>query len=104
MCGHCSENAARRLPPLPGMSSAEDATAKDCIRCGGRALYSVSAVVPGDPMAPSRSRRAIAHEQPAWTCLSCGHLEPHERRSPSRIAKLAVAAEDKPCSEFSRDA
>jgi hypothetical protein len=45
------------------------------------------AIVPGDPVAPRGSRRAVAHHQPAWSCVSCGHLEAEERRlvrSPER--------------------
>jgi hypothetical protein len=59
----------------------ETKTAKTCSRCGGRAMYLPDAVVPGDPVAPRGSRRATAHAQPAWQCLSCGHLEPEERRA-----------------------
>jgi hypothetical protein len=54
---------------------------KDCPRCGGRALYWRNAIVPGDPLVPRGSSRAIAHPQPAWTCISCGHMDPHERRA-----------------------
>ena len=68
------------------MPTSEEHTTKDCARCGGRALYWQTAVVPGDPMAPPRSSRAIAHHQPAWTCLNCGFIEPHERRGSSPAA------------------
>ena len=54
---------------------------RSCARCGGRALYSPDAIVPGDPAAPRGSRRAEAHPQPAWTCVSCGYVEPEERRA-----------------------
>jgi hypothetical protein len=60
---------------------------KDCLRCGGRALYWRTAMVPGDPLAPRGSGRALAHEQPAWTCINCGHLDAHERRAPSNDAE-----------------
>jgi hypothetical protein len=53
---------------------------KTCVRCGGRALYWDDAIVPGNPAAPRGSRSGKAHLQPAWQCLSCGHLEPEERR------------------------
>jgi ribosomal protein L37E len=53
---------------------------KTCRRCGGQALYWPDAIVPGDPVAPRGSRRAVAHHQPAWLCVSCGHLEAEERR------------------------
>ena len=56
-------------------------TAKDCARCGGRAFYWRTAMIPGDPRAPRGSNRAAAHEQPAWTCMNCGYLEPHDRRA-----------------------
>jgi hypothetical protein len=63
------------------MPIAEDQSTKDCARCGGRAFYWQTAVIPGDPMAPPRSSRATPHQQPAWTCLTCGYIEPHERRT-----------------------
>jgi len=56
-------------------------TSKTCPRCGGRAFYWNTAIVPGNPLAPRGSRGAAAHMQPAWQCLSCGHLEPEERRA-----------------------
>ena len=43
-------------------------------------FYWPEAVVPGDPAAPRGSRRAVAHPQPAWACMSCGYLQPEERR------------------------
>jgi len=49
-------------------------------------VYRPDAIVPGDPAAPRGSRRAMAHAQPAWACLYCGHLEPEERRA-ARIAE-----------------
>lgn len=59
----------------------EDSTqTRICARCGGRAFYSSSAVVPGDPVAPRGSRRSEPHVQPAWQCLACGYVEPHDRR------------------------
>jgi hypothetical protein len=54
---------------------------KDCGRCGARALYWRSAIVlrnSADMMA------AQALQQPAWTCMHCGYIEPHERRSAAR--------------------
>jgi ribosomal protein L37E len=54
---------------------------RTCARCGGRAFYYDSAIVPGNPAAPRGSRGATAHVQPAWQCLSCGYLEPEERRA-----------------------
>ncbi|MGE0591707.1 MAG: hypothetical protein AB7Q15_04145 [Vicinamibacterales bacterium] len=54
---------------------------KECVRCGGLAFYWPTAIVAGDPHAPAGSRRALSHHQPAWTCLNCGHIEPHERRT-----------------------
>ncbi len=54
---------------------------KTCARCGGRAFYSKAAIVPGNPAARRGSRGAAAHVQPAWQCLSCGYLEPEERRA-----------------------
>jgi hypothetical protein len=55
-------------------------TTKACPRCGGRAFYWSTAIVPGNPAAPRGSRGGVAHMQPAWQCLSCGHLDPEERR------------------------
>ena len=52
---------------------------RDCSRCGGRAFYWRSAIVAANPQA-ARSRSRMARHQPAWTCLNCGYLEPHERR------------------------
>ena len=50
---------------------------RDCSRCGGRAFYWRSAVVAANPRLP----RSVSHRhQPAWTCLNCGYIEPHERR------------------------
>jgi ribosomal protein L37E len=74
---------ARCLQEVRGMRSFEDETkaTKVCGRCGGRAFYWRTALVPGDPEAPLGSRRGESHYQPAWTCLACGYLEPHERRS-----------------------
>ena len=59
----------------------ERTQAKACERCGGRAFYWIDAIVPGNPLAPRGSRSATPHVQPAWQCLSCGHLEPEERRA-----------------------
>jgi hypothetical protein len=70
------------------MSTSNEPAAKECRRCGGRASYLPAATVPGDPMAPPRSHRASAHQQPAWTCLNCGYIEPHERRT-----RVGAAAE-----------
>lgn len=53
---------------------------RGCSRCGGTAIYWKTAVIPGDTFAPPGSNRAFAHAQPAWICLDCGYLEPHERR------------------------
>ena len=51
-----------------------------CGRCGGNAFYWRTAVVAGDSDAPNGSAGARAHHQPAWTCMNCGLIEPHERR------------------------
>jgi hypothetical protein len=56
------------------------AATKDCVRCGARALYWRSAVVAGDPQSLFANRPG-AVRQPAWTCMHCGYIEPHERRS-----------------------
>jgi hypothetical protein len=56
-------------------------TTKTCRRCRGRAIYWRTAIVPGDRLAPTSSNRAFAHPQPAWVCLDCGDLEPHDRRA-----------------------
>ena len=53
---------------------------RDCSRCGGRAFYWRSAIVAANPRA-TRLRARIASHQPAWTCLNCGYVEPHERRT-----------------------
>lgn len=55
--------------------------ARLCFRCGGRAFYWRTAVIPGDPYAPRGSNRAAPRYQPAWTCITCGNVEPHERRA-----------------------
>ncbi len=58
----------------------DDAEAmKDCARCGGRAFYWRSAVVAVNPR-EIRLSAAAGRRQPAWTCLNCGYIEPHERR------------------------
>ena len=62
---------------------------KDCCRCGGRAFFWETAIVPGDPLAPRGSHRSIAHYQPAWTCLSCGYIERQERRASAAEPKTA---------------
>lgn len=54
---------------------------KACARCGGPAAYRPDAIVPGDPAAPRGSRRAAAHAQPAWECITCGAIEAEERRA-----------------------
>lgn len=71
-----------------GVMAAEDprTVTKTCTRCGGRAIYQPDAIVPGNPIAPRGSRQAEAHPQPAWQCMSCGYLEPQERRA-SRISQ-----------------
>jgi ribosomal protein S27AE len=68
------------------MSNASTHDVKTCSRCGGPVFYSPDAIVPGDPTAPHGSHRSIAHHQPAWVCVSCGHVEPEERRA-ARIAE-----------------
>jgi ribosomal protein S27AE len=68
------------------MSTSQAHDVKHCPRCGGTAIYWPEAIVPGDPMAPRGSRRSAAHHQPAWVCLSCGHLQSEERRG-TRIAE-----------------
>ena len=55
--------------------------AKSCSRCCGKTIYWETAIVPGDVFAPPGSNRAYAHAQPAWVCLDCGFLEPHDRRT-----------------------
>jgi len=68
---------------------------KECTRCGGRALYWPNSIIPGDPRAPRGSNRAVAHYQPAWTCVNCGFVEPRERRVPRRtVDALAKAPND----------
>jgi hypothetical protein len=59
----------------------EDAEAmKDCARCGGRAFYWRSAIVARDPRELEWSSQTGANRQPAWTCMNCGYIEPHDRR------------------------
>ena len=53
---------------------------RSCGRCGGNAFYWRTAVVAGNPAAPRGSSAANTHHQPAWTCMTCGLIEPHERR------------------------
>jgi hypothetical protein len=53
---------------------------KSCAQCGGTAYYWRTAIIAGNPAAPPTSGAAKAHQQPAWSCLSCGLFEPHERR------------------------
>jgi predicted nucleic-acid-binding Zn-ribbon protein len=53
---------------------------KDCARCGARAFYWRTAIVAGDPYSP-RWNSPSSHRLPAWTCMNCGYIEPHERRS-----------------------
>jgi predicted nucleic-acid-binding Zn-ribbon protein len=53
---------------------------KDCARCGGRAFYWRTAVVAGDPQASQWRGNGAPRRQPAWTCMNCGYIEPHERR------------------------
>jgi hypothetical protein len=60
---------------------ADAQASKKCARCGGEAIYRPEMIVPGDPIAPSRSRRASAHPQPAWQCVACSYIEPVERRT-----------------------
>lgn len=57
---------------------------KECSRCGGQSVYWPTAVVMGSLVAPRAGRRVTAHHQPAWSCLSCGHVEPQERRRQER--------------------
>lgn len=58
-----------------------EATAtRSCNLCRGKAIYWRTAIIPGDAHAPRSSNRALAHSQPAWVCLECGHMEPHDRR------------------------
>jgi hypothetical protein len=54
-----------------------------CLRCGGTPMFWRTALVPGDPWAPRASHRAFAHHQPAWVCMDCGSIEPHDRRARS---------------------
>jgi ribosomal protein S27AE len=51
-----------------------------CSRCGGNAFFWRTAIVAGNPDAPRGSSVASTHHQPAWTCMNCGYIEPHERR------------------------
>jgi hypothetical protein len=54
---------------------------RSCARCGGNAFYWRTAVVAGNPAAPGGSSLVgNTHHQPAWTCMTCGLIEPHERR------------------------
>jgi ribosomal protein L37E len=62
------------------------AATKDCSRCGARAFYWRSAFMAGNPRAASWRSGAAAHRQPAWTCMHCGFIEPHERRSFERTS------------------
>jgi hypothetical protein len=62
----------------------EAAATKDCARCGGRAFYWRSAVVAGTPLGATAQFSAAGHRQPAWTCMQCGYIQPHERRTVSR--------------------
>lgn len=62
---------------------------KDCSRCGGRAFYWRTAIVAANPHAPRPRNQSAAHHQPAWTCLNCGYIEPHERREPCTDERLA---------------
>jgi ribosomal protein L37E len=55
---------------------------KDCARCGGRAFYWRTAIVAANPRGSSPSIQGF--HQPAWTCMHCGYLEPHERRATPR--------------------
>ena len=84
---------ASSLLTSPPMRDADENTesTKTCEICGGHAFYWHTAIVPGDPDAPRGSRRGQPHFQPAWKCLDCGHLEPHERRA--RVAHPHVAAD-----------
>jgi len=81
------------LADLDRMRDADDKieSTKTCELCGGHAFYWHTAILPGDPDAPRGSRRRHPHFQPAWKCLDCGHLEPHERRI--RVAHPQVAAD-----------
>lgn len=56
---------------------------KDCARCGARAFYWRSAIVARDPHFPT-AQPNLPHGQPAWTCMNCGYIEPHERRQAER--------------------
>jgi len=53
---------------------------RDCTRCGGRAFFWRTAVVARDPHEPDWHLGRPAHHTPAWTCMNCGYIEPHERR------------------------
>jgi predicted nucleic-acid-binding Zn-ribbon protein len=53
---------------------------RSCGHCGGTAFYWRTAIVAGDPRAPRGSAGARVHHQPAWSCMNCGSIEPHERR------------------------
>lgn len=51
-----------------------------CARCGGNAFYWRTAIVARHADAPETSTPQAQH-QPSWTCMSCGYIEPHERRT-----------------------
>jgi ribosomal protein S27AE len=72
------------------MSDAHAQDVKRCPRCEGQTFYWPDAIVPGDPVAPRGSRRAVAHHQPAWSCVACGHLEPEERRAARSAERQAT--------------
>jgi hypothetical protein len=67
----------------------EDAHAmKDCSRCGARAFYWRTAIVARDPHSADAMQQP-SQRQPAWTCMNCGHIEPHERRASGRLDRLS---------------
>jgi hypothetical protein len=67
------------------MHSIDDAAhaTKDCARCGARAFYWRTAIVARDPHSLTALEQP-SQRQPAWTCMHCGYIEPHERRDSRR--------------------
>jgi hypothetical protein len=61
------------------------AATKDCVRCGAPAFYWRSAVMAAPRRGPRWPSRAVAQRQPAWTCMNCGYIEPHDRREPDSV-------------------
>jgi ribosomal protein S27AE len=62
-----------------------------CSRCGGNAFFWRTAIVAGNPAEPRGSAGAQTRRQPAWTCMSCGYMEPDERHA----AAMTVPVRDR---------